>query len=692
MRPIASAWRLAFAAVVFASVMTTGLGDTSPGLPELTTAEQVHALLPAEAIRRYPVHLRGVVVYHDQYDSAVFLHDGASGIYVEIPQSLAAQPGDELDVRGFSDPGKFAPLVKAGEVQVVGRREMPAPIPAAYELLATGNEDSQWVEIAGILRSITPAPDHGNYLDIAMLGGRLRCLIEQQPAGDLQALVNAAIHVRGVCFSRFNTARQLRAPWLGVSSMEDIHVDRLPANEPVSSSIAELLRFRSAAVNGERVKVRGVVSLLQKEQSLFIQEGDIGLHVKTLQSTPVAPGDVVEVLGFAVLGQFNPILEDATYRRIGAAPPPAPVVVEASQLPSQPHNACLIRVNALLLDRAVRGDEQLLVLQSGDVVFTAALPMAAEHGALSSLRNGSLLALTGVCVAQEQQNWNPSERYRPEEFRLLLRSASDIAVLRAAPWWTLSRLLWALAVAGVFILSSSAWAITLRQRVRRQTRIIQDKLRREAIAEERGRIAREFHDSLEQELAAITMQLDVAAAQFEHSPRDARLFLDQARTISRRSLEEARRSIWDLRSQFLENSDLPTALQQFIDSLGTGSPATITLETQGTPIRLPSRMECHFLRIVQEAVANSLKHAGARSISVLLCFASDRLRVFIRDDGGGFDVHSAPSLQDGHFGLLDMRERIEKLGGALTVRSEFQKGTEVIAEALLPQGAPLVSA
>ena len=101
---------------------------------------------------------------------------------------------------------------------------------------------------------------------------------------------------------------------------------------------------------------------------------------------------------------------------------------------------------------------------------------------------------------------------------MLLRSYADISVIHQPSWWTLSRLIWMLCFMSLIMLAGLGWVVMLDRRVRQQTCIIQQKVRREGVLEERDRIAREFHDTLEQELAAINIQLGAVEAQFRQSP------------------------------------------------------------------------------------------------------------------------------------------------------------------------------
>src|SRR5262249_17056844 len=199
------------------------------------------------------------------------------------------------------------------------------------------------------------------------------------------------------------------------------------------------------------------------------------------------------------------------------------------------------------------------------------------------------------------------------------------------------------------------------------------KLRSGAVLEERNRIARELHDTLEQELAGITMQLDLAVDCLQQAPRVAQQALETARKMSRHSMIEARRSVWDLRCQLLENGDLVSAMTQIVKPLGARDEVEINVRIEGDPTRLPGSIEMNLLRIGQEAVANAVKHGKARRITIELSYASSEVRLRVQDDGSGFAVEQgSPS---GHFGLLDMRERAQSMGSLLKVQSEPGHGS-----------------
>jgi signal transduction histidine kinase len=607
----------------------------------------------------------------------LFLQDQTAGIYIGLDTAGDLPIGEEVEVDGTTAAGDFVPMVMAAQIRKLGPKPLPEPHRVSYQQLATGQEDSQWVEVRGVVRSVLASTKDRARVDLLVNGQRLSALVGRLDVTNAQKLICAAVRMQGVCRTRFNRKRQLRAPFLSVSSSADIFVEEPPPGNPVEVPMASLLQFNSEGYYGRRVEVRGVVTE-QKGNSLFIQDNGAGLYVKSQQTTLVAPGDVVKVVGFPVLGQYAPVLEDAVFQSIGHNGPPAPVEVKIEQLLSEDYDRVLVRLHGRLINRMDRADEQVLVLEAADLILSARLDKSKVDDRISRLRNGSELELTGVCLAQPVENWNPSLATPPEAFQLLLRSANDIVVLHAPSWWTLSRLCWVLGVLCVVLLAGFAWVLVLDRRVRRQTDIIQQKIQREAVLEERTRIAREFHDTLEQELAAITIQLDTVSAQFDNAPGVARRLLNLARTMSRRSLFEARRSVWDLRSHLLENSNLVTALSEVTKLMAASADLQIDVQTSGQYRKLAAPVENNLLRIAQEALANALKHAHASQIVVKLNYEPDRVCLRVCDDGVGFDTTCHATIYGGHFGLLDMSERAEKIGGAFSMVSAAGRGTEIM--------------
>jgi ligand-binding sensor domain-containing protein/two-component sensor histidine kinase len=197
------------------------------------------------------------------------------------------------------------------------------------------------------------------------------------------------------------------------------------------------------------------------------------------------------------------------------------------------------------------------------------------------------------------------------------------------------------------------------------------------VFEERARMAREIHDTLAQGFVGIAHQLDALAIKFSGDREIAREHLDLARKMARHSLTEARRSVMDLRTTELENQDLPSALAASARHWAAGSAVDLQLQITGVRQKLSAELELNLLRIAQEAVANAMKHARARIIRVELAAEGRFLRLGVKDDGQGFEPSGTFSAIGGHFGIVGMRERAQRLGGKFSLSSTLGSGTEV---------------
>jgi ligand-binding sensor domain-containing protein/signal transduction histidine kinase len=216
--------------------------------------------------------------------------------------------------------------------------------------------------------------------------------------------------------------------------------------------------------------------------------------------------------------------------------------------------------------------------------------------------------------------------------------------------------------------------------------------RYQAVLEERTRIAREIHDTLAQGYVGVSVQLEVLSRLLRASPERAAGQLEVTKELVRSSLAEARCSIWNLRSPEADNGNasntLPLRLAAAIEARRHGDGPALRLEVQGASRILDHRLEDEFLRVAQEAVTNSIRHACARQVSVTLRYENDSLRAQIADDGIGFDPPPEGFTATGHFGLKGMEERAASIGARLQVHSQLGRGTTVILTCALPAAQP----
>ena len=205
-------------------------------------------------------------------------------------------------------------------------------------------------------------------------------------------------------------------------------------------------------------------------------------------------------------------------------------------------------------------------------------------------------------------------------------------------------------------------------------------------ADERYRLARELHDTLGQGLAATLLKLETVDALLEggSDPDEIHEGIRQTMELTRSNLEEARRSVLDLRAASLEGRTLAEAFASLAEQVSKKGDIDIGFEATGGSRPLPVRFESGLYRIAQEALNNVVQHAGASRASLRLITAPDRVQVFVEDDGCGFDPSGISG--DGH-GLIGMNERVKLLGGRLRLDSRPGKGTHI--EVVVPlEGGP----
>lgn len=471
---------------------TWNQGQGPSRLPTLTTAEQVRELTPDQANRGYPVRLRAVVTFIDFAVGDFFVQDATAGIYIdETNRNLHFQPGDFLEIEGVTEEPDFAPQIGKARYRLLGKAPLPRPRKVSLGDMLSTREDSQWVELEGIVQDVEPDSNRLG-LDVVVEGRRLLVSV-MDPAGlNGGRLVDAKVRVTGVCAALYNLNNQLTGVWLAVPTSSQISVEEPPATDPFSvplRPISSLMAFTARNTSEHRVRVQGTVTL-QRRKGVFIQDGRQGLYIPSLPQVPLRPGDRVDVVGFADLGDYTPVLRHALYRRIGSASVPPPLDVTAQGARSGAFDTLRVRLEATLRDVRHSETDRTLVLQDGDVLFEARTAEGKADRDWSRLL-GSRLRLTGICSVNVDRNRTP------DTFNILLDSPDSIAVLARPSWWTLRNMGVVLALLAGVALAVGVWVVVLRRRVRAQTEVIRRRLESEAVLEKRFQyVARATKDAI----------------------------------------------------------------------------------------------------------------------------------------------------------------------------------------------------
>ncbi len=656
---------------------------------QLRTALELRSLPPEEAEEGVPVDLHGVVVFVDA-PSTVFFQDETAGAFFRLEGRDSPAPGDEVRVRGVSQRGLYLPGIERTEFEILGHPGLPEGIPAGFEDLLSGRYHYQRVSVEGIVRTIAPDEETSSLLRLD-LGSRVVAVRVEATPELAPGLVDARVRVAGLAAGELNHRRQLVEPYLRCSGWDDLETlvpPRRPGDVPEVSP-EEILNFAVGGAMRHRVRLGGAVLASFEGGEVFLRSEGSGVGVRLLESEPPPrAGDVVELLGFPEMDRFSAWLVDASLvSRQGAGEMPDPLPVSLADLSKGLHDSDLVVLEADLADIHRSDHGGVLTLRDGGDAIRAELPAFP-----ADLEAGSRVRAVGIAVVESARR-SGEYRAEPERVVLRLRGEEDLAVLRTPSWWTPRRLAAALVVFLVATVLAGLWIALLRRQVAHQTAALRHRIEHEAVLEERQRLAREFHDTLEQQLAGLFLRLDAASAR--GGDETLRGFLEESRKLVSRIQTETRNLVSDLRQAPDEAADLGGALVELAEQAvpGAGPELSLELPAGGLPA-LPSRTVHHLRMVAQEAVTNAIKHAGAKRIVLSLAMGQNGLTMRIQDDGRGFDTGAEATGQrtgSGHFGCMGMRERCRKIGAELAWRSAVGEGAEVAVILPNPQseeGAP----
>ncbi len=681
--------------------------------------------LPAEqASRMLKVHITGVVTASDPIlKGRFFLQDSTGGIFVDNVNGRHLDPGDLVEVSGITYAGAFAPTVTAPTVKVLGKGALPVAKPTSIEQLMSGAEDSQRIEISGIVRDARI--DGGRLiLDLAAGGYRFRAFLPSTSGFDPKKLIGAEVSVRGTAAEAHNRSlRQLIAVEIYIPDSTDLVVKKPDSINPFDRPVIplnKLAQFRRDSSLAQRVHVRGVVTFQQPGERVFLQNDTSGLQVQSRQRMNLVPGEVVDAVGFLSFENYLPVLQDSIFQKttdpvLQIKPQPATV----QDLENGLYHANYISITGNLIELTVNAKSSALVLQTSNFTFTATADNVPGQAQLANLAIGSTVRVSGIALAQIDSFGTL------QSFQILIPDADDVTVIKKPSWLTPNRLLIGLLILALALFVIVSWSLMLsrknaalnfaigeRERAQDALQQAHDKLegrvkerteqlkfeitaRKEsevqfkAILTERTRLAQELHDTVEQTLTGIALQLDTASKLHDRSPDTSLRHLELARNMMSKSQVEVRRSVWDLRSRDLEQFDLSNALAEGARQSTYGTNIKVNIETHGEPQPLPEVVEENLLRIGQEALANIIKHSQATGVDMDLQFELRQVSLQVRDNGIGFDREKAVGPHEGHFGLLGMSERAKRMGGHFTISSKPGEGTLIRVE--IPLNAPVES-
>ena len=440
--------------------------DQPTKLPLLTKAWEIRDL-PAEKVAwHYPVRLRAVVTVNTKLGRWIFVQDDSAGISVLLNTiGTNLNPGDLVNLEGVSDPGGFSPIVVASNVTVIGSAPLPEPQPETLFQLATGQYGSQWIEVRGVVRSMSCS----NGLSKLNLNDASGVITVNIPSTNKPAyLLDATVRIRGACGSKSNNKRQFVNCELWASSLADVQVEEPGEADPLSlpvKPIASMSQFHPRQTLQHRINFAGVVTYADPD-FFFIQDADTGVRVNAEVNGRLHPGDYVMVAGYPGLGDYGYLLQDSVFKVVSHRSMPAPKTI-ATEKPLDPQLHDLwVQVNARFLRYSKIGAVDVLTLQVGNRVFDART-LTPVSSRIKNLQPGSLLQVTGLyrVLADEARV--------PKSLQLAVPSEHDVQILEEPSWWSSQNTINVVCGMAIIIGATVLWVLMLRRKVQSQTASLQ---------------------------------------------------------------------------------------------------------------------------------------------------------------------------------------------------------------------------
>ena len=509
-------------------------------------------------------------------------------------------------------------------------------------------------------------------------------------------LIGARAAIRGTSFHSIGVKRIHTGRSLIVRGLDSITV-LTPAPDPFAVPLIDISPYvgPEAFAHLSRRRAFGQVLAVWQPRSFLIrtrrgywETTNMVLRAECTDDRLPKCGDSVEVAGLPETDLYRINLTRAVWRPappMNFPPESAAAVTARDILTGDPSKdgidyrmqGRLVRLTGTVqaLPNDVAG-EKIVYVDNGGV--TVSIDVSGLDESLGALQTGSTVEATGVCVF-DLDNWRPNAAFpQIKGFRIIPRTIRDICVVAAPSWWTTTRLVVALGVVVLTLVAFVIWNFTLHRLVERRGRELADESVAHAEADlkvlERTRLAVELHDSIAQLMTGTAMEIRAAIRSFAAQEPDVSAHLNVALQAINSSREELRNCIWDLRNHALESNDPDEAIAlSLAPHLGE---AKLTVRFNVPREKLSDNTMHMIICIVRELTVNAIRHGQATEIKVAGTIEGGRLLCSVRDNGCGFDPVAAPGMEEGHFGLQGIRERLKERHGTLTVESAPGHGTK----------------
>ena len=607
----------------------------------------------------------------------IVLEDASGRARIRCEISPFPELGDRIAISGRSETDySRAKTLFATSVLHTCKGEIPSPVDVNISQGIDQSLNLRRIRASGRVTCAFTDEIDANFARLTLRDGERDLDVSLQADGPITAYRGKLIRVTGTYCRNMLGYRLISGNTVWVCSQDDIEILGEGPSEDASIPSLNYIRRRTPeeVTKMGRRQIEGYVVAAWGTDRFLIRADDRQCVTVTLAGVATLPtvGSRVRATGFPDTDLFNVNLVNAEYFTL---PPSGRKPTDTDETPAA------LSVRDLLTDAHGRpkfhieyhGREVSLVGRIHDTLpfngriavrsenFAIPVDFSTNPEALRLLQPGMTVKLTGVIIL-EADSWRPNVVLpRVKALALITRFPSDVSVISYPPWWTVSRLMWAICI--LLLVSIIVFVFNhILNRISTARKVA-----------ERTRLAVELHDSLSQGLSGVACQISAACLGLANGDSAATGRLESARQMLATCQTELRNCLFDLRSNAIDDPDFRHAVLNTLLQFDTE--ANIIVHIQVPRELLPDHTAHAIIAVMRELVGNALRHGQAEHIRVGGSVENKHLLLFsVRDDGCGFDPANCPGATTGHFGLSGVRNRLRQLGGTLDLVRNTDRG------------------
>ena len=582
------------------------------------------------------------------------------------------------------------------EMTLLAHRNPEPPMRMTVEELLSGQHDGKIVTVRGEIRDSFPDDIDNRYLYFSLKDGEksIYMAISTNKCAqiDRDGIIGDTVEATGIwVLGKYGGTRQHIGRFLVLVGADSLRT--VKTHEADIFKAPEIADIKSLMPNElpplERRRITGTVLASWQGNQALVRTDDGSIVRIDLSSPPVPEaGRRIEAVGFPETDLYAMNLSNVRWRPTHGDPMPQLPSVRLPEGYIHTDGATPQQIQAALHGRTVvvtgiiRGlpqsesDWRLILECKGQLL---PIDFSSCQDAVSGVAIGTTVEVRGVWV-MVADNWRPNSVFpKVKGAFVVVNSPDDLHVLARPSWWTAGRSLSVIGLLLAMMLATLVWNRSLKAVAERRGRELFEERVAHVASDlrvgERTSLAVELHDTIAQNLTGVALEINAANKLIDSDLSGAHRHLDTAAKTLSSCRTELKNCLFDLRGNTLGQRDMDAAIRLSVAPVIGDSELTVRFNVPRE--RITDASAHAIIRIVRELASNAVRHGGAHKVKIAGAIDEGILMFSVTDDGCGFDVEQAPGIDECHFGLQGIRERVARFQGEMKIESTPGKGTHV---------------